>query len=575
MSATPDGQQSLSSLADFIWRTRYRARSGDGYEPSLLATWQRVASAAAAIDTDSSQWRARFLGELSNWRFLPGGRILAGAGLLGNRTLANCFVMGTIDDSVDGIFDALKEGALTLQQGGGIGYDFSTLRPRGTTARLSNATASGPVSFMQLFDQMSETLSAQSPRGGAMMATLRCDHPDIEEFINIKRDPDRLNHFNLSVLVSDAFLDAVARQAPWTLKFSDVVRTISAVELWNAICRAAADSAEPGVLFIDRINGANNLSYRENLTATNPCAEAPLPPYGACHLGSLDLPSFITQPFAENATVDSAALAETTRTAVRFLDNIIAICRYPLYRQANEAHATRRIGIGVTGLADAIAMLRLRYDSEAGRAAARQMLTVIRDHAYMASIELARERGPFPAYQAGPHLDRPFIRSLPAYVQDSLAKYGIRNSHLLAIAPAGTISLLADNVSSGIEPIFALASVREVRDGDGQLQRFNVSNHAYQHWRGMQCRQDRLPDYFAVSRDIDVDEQLAMLGALQPLVDGSISKTVTLPRNAAANDVAKVFLKAHSLALKGCAVYRLGSRDSPALHCLDIQCATE
>ena len=464
-------------LSQFVWETRYRDRDACPPESDIAGTWNRVAQSVAAAEQDPALWYQQFLGILRDYHFLPGGRILAGAGTSREVTLFNCFVMGLIDDSVGGIFEALKEGALTMQQGGGVGYDFSTLRPRGSHALNSGMIASGPVSFMRVWDAMCATILSTGARRGAMMATLRCDHPDIEEFIDAKRAADCLQRFNLSVLITDAFMKAVKDDADWPLIFPEreaessnrsgqirrawsgsstplrcrIYKIVRARKLWNRLCESAYDCAEPGVLFIDRINADNNLAYCESLSATNPCAEEPLPPYGACNLGSLNLTAFVKNAFASAAHFDYDAVRDTTRLAVRFLDDTIELSRFPLPQQRAQARRTRRVGLGITGLADALAMLGLRYDSESARTTAAELMRQIRDASYQSSVELAREKGPFPAYDAGAYLERPFIRRLPEELRDSIRRYGIRNSHLLAIAPAGTISLLAGNVSSGID----------------------------------------------------------------------------------------------------------------------------
>jgi ribonucleoside-diphosphate reductase alpha chain len=384
-----------AKLARFVWETRYRYQRGLSSEDSLESTWQRVADAVASVESQPQAWREPFLEILRHYRFLPGGRIIAGAGTPQQVTLFNCFVMGPLEDSIEGIFNALKEGAITMQQGGGVGYDFSTLRPRGSRAQTTGATASGPVSFMRVWDAMCATVLSTGARRGAMMATLRCDHPDIEEFIAAKLTPGLLSHFNLSVLVSDAFMRAVDDDADWPLVFPDrqlagagavgtdqllrccngtidpnacrVHRIVRARDLWRQLCNSAYDAAEPGVLFIDRINAMNNLGYCEQLSATNPCAEEPLPAYGACNLGSINLCALVVGAFSPAAHISETALASTTRLAVRFLDNVIDLSRFPLPRQQQQARHSRRIGLGITGLADALAMLGLRYDSARAR----------------------------------------------------------------------------------------------------------------------------------------------------------------------------------------------------------------
>lgn len=578
---TPEHEE----LSSFIWRTRYRDRDAHPPEATVADTLERVARSVAAIEADPGSWRARFLELLGGFRFLPAGRILAGAGLTRQTTLFNCFVAGLIEDSITGIFEALKEGALTMQQGGGIGYDFSTLRPRGSRARASGMVASGPVSFMRVWDAMCATVMSTGARRGAMMATLRCDHPDILEFIDAKRDPQALRHFNISVLVSDEFMRAVYADASWPLVFPTdepqesggerterlwsggskpvccrIASRIRARELWERLCENAQACAEPGVLYIDRINSENNLGYAESLSATNPCAEEPLPPYGACDLGSINLPAFVADAFTESARLDHRAVADAARLAVRFLDDVIEISRFPLQRQRTEARRSRRIGLGLTGLADALAMLGLRYDSDAGREAAAGVMRTIRDAAYEASIELARERGPFALYRAPEYLERPFIVRLPAEIQSGIRRHGIRNSHLLALAPAGTISLLAHNVSSGIEPIFRREARRRVLDSEGAYHYFDVTDYAYRCWRGLRGGASGPPAALLDQTQVAARDHLLMQAVLQPLVDGSISKTVSLPAAAPAGAAREIFETAYRLQLKGCTVFREEAR---------------
>ncbi len=539
-------------ISRHIWETRYRATG----EADMRATWKRVAEAIAqAENAEREQWIKHFTALLDDFRFLPGGRILAGAGTGHRVTLFNCFVMGEIADDLEHIFEALKEGALTMQHGGGVGYDFSTLRPAGTVATATGSIASGPVSFMRIWDAMCATMLSTGARRGAMMATLRCDHPDIERFVDAKRDPTALRHFNLSVLVSDAFMTAVANNGDWPLVFPGLVeaRTVKARELWQRILRAAYDTAEPGVLFVDTINRDNTLADRETLTATNPCGEIPLPPYGACDLGSLNLTAFVISPYAAEARLDLDALADAAGTAVRFLDNVIDVSRYPLPAQAGQARRTRRIGLGITGLADALVMLGLGYDSDAARELAATAMRTLRDAAYRASVGLAREKGAFPAFEAEAFLASGFARRLPADLRDAIAVHGIRNSHLLAIAPAGTISLLANNLSSGVEPVFAAEAERRVLGSDGEYRLHRVVDYACQLW---QQQGAGLPPAFVEAQRIDPRAHLQMQAALQPFVDNAISKTINVAADMPFERFADLYRQAHALGLKGCTVFR-------------------
>jgi ribonucleoside-diphosphate reductase alpha chain len=566
----------MDDLARTLWEVKYRQAG----ERSIEDSWNRVVTALASCEAhDHDGWAARFRAILADYRFLPGGRILAGAGTARRVTLFNCFVMGVIEDSMDGIFQALKEGALTMQQGGGVGYDFSTLRPRGSQTRSAAGIATGPLSFMHVWDSMCATVLSQGARRGAMIATLRCDHPDIESFIDAKREAGVLRHFNLSVQVSEDFLRAVAADADWALVFPAdqladgpgetimrrwtgspgpvpcrVLERVPARALWQRLMRAAFDTAEPGVLFIDRINALNNLGWREQISATNPCGEVPLPPYGACDLGSLNLTRFVRKPFTERAHLDLDELARVTQVAVRMLDNVIDLSRYPLEAQREQARGSRRIGLGITGLGSALVMLGLRYDSEAGRQHAAVAMQTVRDAAYRASIELAREKGPFPFFERAAYLARPFILGLPDDVREGIAAYGLRNSHLLAIAPAGSISLLAGNVSSGLEPIFAERAEREVRVGPSETRRFVVTDDALNRWR--ESGHEGLPPAFVTAGAIDPRDHLRMQAALQPFVDHSISKTINVKEDFPFEAFAHLYEEANALGLKGCTVYR-------------------
>jgi ribonucleoside-diphosphate reductase alpha chain len=558
---TPD----LPTLSRFVWETRYRDPESVPAETDISDTWRRVAAAVASRETDTVARQREFFDILAGFRFLPAGRILAGAGTARHVTLFSCFVMGVIEDSVEGIFDALKEGALTMQRGGGIGYDFSTLRPRGGKARSTGMTASGPVSFLGLWDAMCATMLSTGVRRGAMMATLRCDHPDIGEFIDAKREPGALRNFNLSVLVSDAFMRAVDEDAPWSLVFpappaaAVIEKTVGARDLWHRLCTSAHAAAEPGVLFIDRINAWNNLGYCETLSATNPCGEEPLPPYGACNLGSINLTAFVGDPFGAGAALDHAAIAETTRAAVRFLDNVIDISRFPLSQQRAQALRARRVGLGMTGLADALAMLGLRYDSEPARQTAAKAMRTLRDAAYRASVELAAERGSFPAFLSDAYLERPFIRALPDDIRAGILEHGIRNSHLTALAPAGSISLFAGNVSSGIEPIFELEGSRRIVGAAGVAQQLAARDHAWAAWLERHGAAPR-PSCFVTARDVSARDQLEMQAVLQPFVDSAISKTVALPDEFPASEAPELFRTAYRLGLKGCTIHRARAR---------------
>jgi ribonucleoside-diphosphate reductase alpha chain len=551
-------------LAEEIWASRYRFVAPDGaVEPSIDATWARVARALAAAEPEArAVWEGRFAEALADFRFLPGGRVLAGAGTGRRVTLFNCFVMGEIEDTLDGIFVALREGALTMQQGGGIGYDFSPLRPAGEPAAAAGAIASGPVSFMHVWDAMGAVVQATGARRGAMMATLRCDHPDIEAFINAKRRPGALTRFNLSVLVTDGFLRAVDGDTEWPLVFPaevagrHMLRAVRARSLWESIVRTAYECAEPGVIFIDRVRALDNLGYAERISATNPCGEIPLPPFGACDLGSLNLTRFVVAPFTPEAQLDIAALEKTAQVAVRMLDNVYDVSGFPLPEQASTARASRRLGLGITGLADALIMLGLRYDGEAARRVAAGAMRSVTEAAYRASVEIARDKGAFPLFDRDRYLAAPFVHALPSDLQAAIARDGIRNSHLTAIAPAGTISLLAGNVSSGIEPVYALSYQRRVRQADGTTASVPVECHALAEFARLHGGADPLPVSFVTVGEIDPDAQLEMQAALQMHVDNAIAKTVNVPANMPFAEFAATYRRAYALGLKGCTVYR-------------------
>jgi ribonucleoside-diphosphate reductase alpha chain len=552
---------SKSDISSQIWDMKYRFKAADGtpIDHDLAETWARVALALAAAEKPEARAeKARdFAAALAGHRFLPAGRILAGAGTSRAVTLFNCFVMGTIADSMDGIFSALREAALTLQQGGGIGYDFSTLRPRGAPVKGVGADASGPVSFMEVWDAMCRTIMSAGSRRGAMMATLRVDHPDIEEFIEAKRTPGRLSNFNLSVLVTDAFMAAVKADDDWHLNFGGQVhRTVRARDLWTRIMRSTYDYAEPGVIFIDRINALNNLGYVETIAATNPCGEQPLPPYGACLLGSINLARLVKNPFEDGAHLDLAELEKLTAAAVRMLDNAIDVSRFPLEAQAREAAAKRRIGLGVTGLADALIFCKVKYGSLDSLILVKTWLATLSNAAYRASIELAREKGAFPLFDREQYLARPHIQALPPDIIAGIASHGIRNALLTSIAPTGTISLFAENVSSGIEPVFAFDYTRKVLQPDGTRTRETVEDYAVRAFRVRFGADAALPDYFVNAQVIAPADHLAVQAAAQPFIDSAISKTINVPRDIAFEDFAGVYLSAYEQGCKGCTTYR-------------------
>ncbi len=549
----------IAPISRQVWDAKYRLKALDGtpLDRGIEESWRRVARALAAPEREPVLWEERFYAALEDFRFLPAGRILSGAGSGRRVTLFNCFVMGDIPDDLGGIFEHLREAALTMQQGGGIGYDFSTLRPKGAVVKGVGADASGPLSFMDVWDAMCRTIMSAGARRGAMMATLRCDHPDIEAFIAAKREPGRLRNFNLSVLVTDDFMAAVDADADWPLRFEGkTYRSVRARALWDSITRATYDYAEPGVLFIDRINARNNLAYCETIHATNPCAEQPLPPYGACLLGSINLARLIRDPFTERARLDTAMLDELVAAAVRMMDNTIDVSGFPLEAQRIEAMTKRRIGLGVTGLADALMMCGERYGSLSGAAVAGEWARRVNRAAYLTSAHLAAEKGAFPLFDREAYLAGESVRELDGDVRALIAENGIRNALLTSIAPTGTISLLADNISSGIEPVFAHGYTRKVREPDGSLREEKVSDHAVRLYRDMFGPEAPLPAHFVTAQDLTPAEHVRMQAAVQRHVDSAISKTVNVPEDISFADFQEVYRDAYRSGCKGCTTYR-------------------
>ncbi len=569
-------------ISTTIWDIKYRYRLGEKVlEQRVEETWRRVAKAIAKAEkkTERNHWEQAFYRILEDFSFLPGGRILAGSGTKHKVTLFNCFVMDIPTDSLRGIFKGLSEGALTLQQGGGVGYDFSVLRPDGMRVKKTGIPASGPISFMRIWDTMCSVLLSTGARRGAMMGVLRCDHPDIEAFVAAKKDPHELRHFNVSVMISDEFMEAVKNDADWELVFPvgkeriaggkiiqrtwgdslspvacRVYRTIKARELWNSIIRSAYDYAEPGVLFGDTINRMNNLWYRERINTTNPCGEIPLPSYGACNLGAINLVQYVIAPFSPQAKLDWQRLDETVKIATRFLDDVIDISHYPLNAQRKQVQGSRRIGLGLTGLGDVFVMLGIRYGSPESIQLARTVMKRIAEITWRTSIELAQEKGKFNFY-AKEYLQSAFVATLEESLQHELAKHGVRNSHHNAIAPTGTISLLANNVSNGIEPIFQANYDRHVRLVTGDPITFHVKDYAYQHWQ--QEKQDQsLPPAWVDTNSLSPEAHLDIQGAVQPYIDNAISKTINIPRNFPFEKLADVYSKAYQLGLKGCTIFR-------------------
>lgn len=545
-------------IAESIWDMKYRFKEADGTpnDQTVEDSWRRIARDLAKVEKKPEEWEDKFYAALEDFKYLPAGRITAGAGTARKVTLFNCFVMGTIPDSMSGIFDMLKEAALTMQQGGGIGYDFSTIRPRGADVKGVAADASGPLSFMDVWDAMCRTIMSAGSRRGAMMATMRCDHPDIEHFITAKSDPARLRMFNMSVLVTDDFMEAVKSDGSWELVFDGkVFQTVNARDLWNKIMQNTYDQAEPGVIFIDRINKANNLSYVEQIAATNPCGEQPLPPYGACLLGSINLARLVTDPFEKAAELNEAALTDLVKTAVRMMDNVVDASNFPLPEQAQEAQAKRRIGLGVTGLADALLMLGLKYGTEEAAAQTEAWMKAIAHASYKASVDLAKEKGAFPLFDADKYVDGGMVQYLDEDLKAEIKKHGIRNALLTSIAPTGTISLYAGNVSSGIEPVFAYAYTRKVLQKDGSRTEEEVVDYAVKLWRE-KFGDKELPDYFVNAQTLAPAAHVRMQAAAQKWIDSSISKTINCPEDISFDAFKDVYMQAWDTGCKGCTTYR-------------------
>ena len=545
-------------ISQQIWDMKYRLKDQNGafLEHTVEDTWRRIAVALSKAEANPKKWESIFYDSLTDFKFLPAGRIIAGSGTARNVTLFNCFVMGVIPDSMSGIFDMLKEAALTMQQGGGIGYDFSTIRPKGSIVKGIAADASGPVSFMDVWDSMCRTIMSAGSRRGAMMATMRCDHPDIEEFIAAKSDSKKLRMFNLSVLVSDAFMEALKKGEDWRLTFNDkIYKVIKAADLWDKIMRATYNYAEPGVIFIDRINEANNLRYCETITATNPCGEQPLPPYGACLLGSINLARLVEYPFGENAHLDVSQLENLVATAVRMMDNVIEVSQFPLEVQKLEALNKRRIGLGVTGLADALLMVGLRYGSDEAVEKTEEWMKLIARASYKASINLAKEKGAFSLFDPEKLIASGNMKQMDDDIKQAVRKFGIRNALLTSIAPTGTISLYAGNVSSGIEPVFAYSYTRKVLQNDGSHIEEEVVDYAVQMWRD-KFGDAQLPDYFVSAQNLTPSDHVKMQAAAQKWVDSSISKTINCPEDISFDDFKEVYMQAYDTGCKGCTTYR-------------------
>lgn len=548
-------------ISQQIHKDKYRLK-GETFDQSM----QRIASALS----DNSAHNHRLSDILLHQRFLPAGRIQTGAGTDKATTLFNCFVSGDIDDSFvgpGGIMDRAKEAAQTMRMGGGVGYNFSSLRPRGDLIRSLDSQSSGPVSFMDIYDAVCRTVSSSGHRRGAQMGILSVDHPDIEEFVRAKRNSHKLTGFNISVGITDEFMSAVRSDSQFDLRFGGrVYKSIRAKALWDEIMQSTWDYAEPGVLFLDRINQMNNLWYAENINATNPCSEQPLPAFGACLLGSFNLVRYV-EPSMEDLgrnVFNYALFARDIFDVVRAMDNAIDVSQYPLVEQKDEAHSKRRMGLGITGFANASEILGWQYASQNSLKFLEAVCAYLRDFTYRASIELARERGAFPLFDKDKYLEGKFIQTLPDYIKENLYEVGIRNSHLTSIAPTGTISIVADNVSSGIEPPFNLEYTRTIQTFDGPTKEV-VTDYAYNKYKIMGKTADKC----------SVDEHLAVLTTSQRYIDSAVSKTVNVGANVTFDEFENIYMKAYQAGAKGLSTFRINGLRAGVLESTPAAAAAE
>ena len=577
----------MQEISEWIWNGKYRfvLTDGSSQEKNINDTHARVCKGTYINDAIGHRDLAENAMKALLWN--PAGRNHAGAGTGRRVTLINCFVSPIIQDSMEtdhsmpgmGILDALKVAALTQQMGGGIGMDFSTLRPDGAVVKGVGSVSSGPIHFMDMWNAMCKTIMSSGSRRGAMMGTMSITHPDVIAFIKAKRTKDRLTMFNVSVLVTDAFMDAVKNDENWDLYFhvpraddnhvstydnrdgvtQYIYQTISAIELWDEIIRSTYEYAEPGVIFIDRVNHWNNLYYCEDLQCTNPCGEQPLPPDGDCNLGAVNLAKMVKSPFTDEAFFDLDLLEHTVKIGVRFLDNIIDVSNFPTMDQQYEAQEKRRIGLGITGLGNMLQQLKLRYGSVESLNLVRRVMTVFRDTAYKTSALLAEERGAFPCYDAEKYLAAPFINGLPDDVKELIRKHGIRHSVLLTIAPTGTTSIYYDNISSGLEPSYAWTYNRNVLNPDGSFKEFKgVEDYGYRLYKKLypEAHLQSLPDYMVTALELNVEEHLSVQAVCQEYIDASISKTINCPKDMTFDEFKKVYYLAYDRGCKSCTTYR-------------------
>ncbi len=582
----PQDVTATQPISHDVLKEKYLKAGESGAED----VYRRVARALASVEPEAERatYEALFLDNLHAGA-IGAGRIMSAAGTDIQATLINCFVQpvgdciqGVDDGGYPGIYEALREAAETMRRGGGVGYDFSRIRPRGAEVKATASVASGPCSYINVFDQSCSTVESAGARRGAQMGVLRMDHPDVLDFITAKRVPGRWNNFNVSVGVPDSFMQALNDDQPWELvhrarpsaaliaqgafQRADglwVYQTLAARELWDTVMKSAFDFAEPGILFLDHINQDNNLRYCESIAATNPCGEQPLPPYGCCDLGPIILTRFVRHPFGFDGVpvFDFESFERSVEIQVRALDNVLEVTFWPLQQQRDESTAKRRIGVGFTGMGNALAMLCLRYDAPEGRDMAARIAARMRDAAYAASVALAREKGPFPKFEADRYLaSGTFASRLPDDLQQAIRAHGIRNSHLLSIAPTGTVSLaFADNASNGIEPPFSWMYRRKKRESDGSTTEYAVEDHAWRLYRELGGDVDKLPEYFVSALEMSAASHIAMMEAVQPFIDTAISKTVNVPADCPYDDFKGLYLQAWRARLKGLATYRPNS----------------
>lgn len=563
-----------SPITQHVWAEKYRHHKSKEQHP--WDSMKRVCKGVYANDSNDHLQDA--LEAMKKGLWVPGGRIHAGAGTDKVVTLINCFVMSNIEDSMPDIMRVLGESGLTMQQGGGIGMNFGTLRPSGAYLTRTQAVASGPLPFMDMWDAMCATIMSAGSRRGAMMGVITDDHPDLPSFILAKQKQGRMTNFNISVLITDAFMDAVATDEDWDLGFEVpradgkhlavveregekpwyVYTRWKARELWDMIIRNTYEYSEPGVIFIDRINDQNNLKYCETISATNPCGEQPLPPYGACNLGAVNLSRMVRDPFGEHPTFDFGLLDKIVRLGVRFLDNVIEVSGYPLPQQRQEEIDKRRIGLGITGLGNALAMMKLRYGTEASLSFTDTVMRKIKESAYDASIDLAEERGPFRLYTSEWGQDTSVVASLPSKARLRIGKHGIRNGVILTIAPTGTTSLYMGNCSSGLEPVFLFETSRKVRQPDGGYETFTVMDYGWKVFSKVygDVGSNSLPDYLVTHEALTPEDHIRIQGVCQRHIDASVSKTVNCPENMDFESFKLLYWDAYNAGCKGCTTYR-------------------